>query len=55
MHKFNFKKYYFISDYNINLISNIDKFTNIIYRNYDQKIDIKKILILRDYCQKKGN
>ena len=55
MHKFNFKKYYFISDYNINLISNIDKFTNIIYRNYDQKINIKKILILKNFCQKKGN
>ncbi len=55
MHKFNFKKYYFISDYNINLISNLDKFTNIIYRNYDQKIDIKKILILRNYCRRKGN
>ena len=55
MHKFNFKKYYFISDYNINLISNLDKFTNIIYRNYDQKINIKKISILRNYCQKRGN
>ena len=55
MHKFKFKKYYFISDYNINLISNLDKFTNIIYRNYKQKIDIKKISILKNYCQKKGN
>jgi len=55
MHKFNFKKYYFISDYDINLISNLDKFTNIIYRNYNQKIDIKKILNLKNYCKKKGN
>tara|TARA_B100000524_G_scaffold261466_1_gene142389 strand:+ start:159 stop:698 length:540 start_codon:yes stop_codon:yes gene_type:complete len=55
MHKFNLKKYYFISDYNINLISNIDKFTNIIYRNYDEKINIEKILILRNFCQKRGN
>ena len=55
MHKFKFKKYYFISDYNINLISNLDKFTNIIYRNYDKKINIKKVSILRNYCQKKGN
>ncbi len=55
MHKFKFNKYYFINDYNINLISNLDKFTNIIYRNYDQKINIKKISILRNFCKKKGN
>ena len=55
MHKFNLKKYYFIRDYNINLISNIDKYTNIIFRNYDEKLNIKKILILRNYCKKRGN
>ncbi len=55
MHKFKYEKYYFINEYDTNLIKFQDKSTNIIYRNYKKKIDIKKILILRDFCKKKGN
>ena len=54
MHKLNFKKYYFISEYDTNLIKYQDKETNIIYRNYKDKIDIHKLIILRDFCKKKG-
>ena len=54
MHKLNFKKYYFISEYDTNLIKHQDKETNIIYRNYKDEIDIHKLIILRDFCKKKG-
>ena len=52
MHKLNFKKYYFISEYDTNLIKHQDKETNIIYRNYKDEIDIHKLIILRDFCKK---
>ena len=55
MHKFNQKKYYFISEYDTNLVANLNKSINIIYRNYSKKIDIKKILELINFCKKKGN
>ena len=54
MHKFNLQKYYFISEYDTNLISVQDKNTNIIYRNYAKEIDIQKILKLKNFCKKKG-
>tara|TARA_B100000579_G_scaffold409222_1_gene398057 strand:+ start:2184 stop:2726 length:543 start_codon:yes stop_codon:yes gene_type:complete len=55
MHKFKFDKYYFISDYDTNLIKNQDKRTNIIFRNYNFEIDRQKIKILRNFCKKTGN
>ena len=54
MHKINLKKYYFISEYDTNLINVQDKNTNIIYRNYVEKIDIQKILKLKNFCKTKG-
>ena len=54
MHKFNFNKYYFISEYDTNLINNQIKNLNIIYRNYNQKINIKKIILLKNFCKKRG-
>ena len=54
MHKINYQKYYFISEYDTNLIKQQDKKTNIIFRNYNSKLDITKIKILRDLCKKKG-
>jgi len=54
MHKFNLQKYYFISEYDTNLINVQDKNTNIIYRNYAKEIDIQKILKLKNFCKKKG-
>ena len=55
MHKFYQKKYYFISEYDTNLIDNLDKSVNIIYRNYQNKTDIQQIQKLKNYCKKKGN
>ena len=54
MHKINYKKYYFISEYDTNLIKHQDKKTNIIFRNYNNKTDIDKLKILRNLCRKKG-
>ena len=54
MHKFNCEKYYFISEYDTNLIKYQDKKTNIIFRNYSTQLNIKKITLLRDFCKKKG-
>ena len=54
MHKINYEKYYFISEYDTNLIKYQKKKTNIIFRNYKRKIDVVKITILRDFCRKKG-
>ena len=55
MHTNNLDKYYFISEYDTNLINNQDRSTNIIYRNYAEKVNIKKILELKSFCRKKGN
>ena len=54
MHKINYEKYYFISEYDTNLIKHQDKKTNIIFRNYNGQLSIKKLTILRDFCRKKG-
>ena len=55
MHNFKYKKYYFISDYDTNLIKYQNKKINIIFRNYNEKIEVKKILLLKNFCKKKGN
>jgi len=55
MHNKIFNKYYFINKFNQSHIDKQDKETTIIYRNYNLEIDKKLILILRDYCRKKGN
>ncbi len=54
MHKINYQKYYFISEYDTNLIKQQDKKTNIIFRNYNSELNIAKIKILRNICKKKG-
>ena len=54
MHKNNLEKYYFISDYDTNLIKELDTSVNIIYRNYNNQVDIYKILKFKHYCKKKG-
>ena len=48
-------KYYFISNFDTNNIDQQDKYTIIIYRNYNlKKIDKTIILKLKNYCNKKG-
>ena len=55
MHNKILKKYYFINKFDQ---SHIDKQVNetiIIYRNYNQKVDEKLIIKIKNYCKKKGN
>ena len=54
MHKINYEKYYFISEYDTNLIKYQERKTNIIFRNYNKKLNIDKLKILRNLCRKKG-
>ena len=54
MHKNLFYKFYFIDKFKKNNIDLLDKNTRIIYRNYKKKINIEDIILLRDYCRKKG-
>ena len=55
MHNKILKKYYFINKFDQSHIDKQDKKTTIIYRNYNQEIDKKLILRLKNYCKKKGN
>jgi thiamine-phosphate pyrophosphorylase len=55
MHNKILNKYYFINKFDRSHIDKQDKETTIIYRNYNQEIDKKLILSLRNYCKKKGN
>ena len=55
MHNKIFNKYYFINKFDQSHIDKQDKKTTIIYRNYNQEIDKKLILRLKNYCKKKGN
>jgi len=55
MHNKNLDRYYFIKKFDQSHIDKQDKKTIIIFRNYDQEIDKKLILTIKDYCKKKGN
>ena len=55
MHNKILKKYYFINALNKSIIDKQDKTTIIIYRNYNQKLDKKLILQIKNFCKKKGN
>ena len=49
-------KYYFINSLDTNNLKKQDKKTTIIYRNYtSSKIDINKLLKLKNFFKKKGN
>ena len=55
MHNKILNKYYFINKFDQSHIYKQDKETTIIYRNYDQEVDEKLILRLKNYYKKKGN
>jgi thiamine-phosphate pyrophosphorylase len=55
MHNKFLNKYYFINKFDQSHIDKQFKETTIIFRNYNQKIDKKLILQLKNYCKKKGN
>ena len=54
MHKKILKKYYFIDQFIKSNIDNQDKNTTIIYRNYNKNYKIDEIILIRDYCRRKG-
>jgi thiamine-phosphate pyrophosphorylase len=53
MHNKILNKYYFIKKFDQSHIDKQDKKTIIIFRNYDQAINEKLILIIKNYCKKK--
>jgi len=55
MHNKLLNMYYFINKFDQSHIDKQCKETTIIYRNYNQKIDKKLIIQLKNYCKKKGN
>ena len=46
-------KYYFINKFNQSHIDKVDKSTTIIFRNYNEEINEKLIIKIRNYCKKK--
>ena len=55
MHNKILNKYYFIKKFDQSHIDKQDKKTIIIFRNYDQEVNEKLILKIKNYCRKKGN
>ena len=55
MHNKILDKYYFINKFDKSHIDKQDKKTIIIYRNYNQNLDEKLIIKIKNYCKKKGN
>jgi thiamine-phosphate pyrophosphorylase len=55
MHNKILNKYYFINKFDKSHIDKQDNETTIIFRDYNQKLDKRLILRLRNYCKKKGN
>ena len=55
MHNKILNKYYFIKKFDQSHIDKQNKKIIIIFRNYEQGIDEKLILTIKNYCKKKGN
>ena len=54
MHNKFLNKYYFINKFDQSHIDKQDKKTTIIYRNYNQNLDEKLIIKIKNYCKKNG-
>ena len=52
MHNIIPNKFYFIDTFKKNEIDKLNKETGVIFRNYKDKISIRKIIQLRNYCAK---
>ena len=49
-----FRKYYFISKLETNIIDKLDNRTVVIYRNYNQQVHSKEVILnIKKYCKKK--
>ena len=55
MHNKILNRYYFIKKFDQSHIDKQDNKVIIIFRNYDQSVDEKLILTIKNYCKKKGN
>ena len=55
MHNKTLNRYYFIKKFDQSHIDKQNKKAIIIFRNYDQDIDEKLILTIKNYCKKRGN
>ena len=53
MHKNIPNKFYFINSFKKNNIDKLDNNTGVIYRNYNNKLNVKEILNIKNYCSKK--
>jgi thiamine-phosphate pyrophosphorylase len=47
-------KYYFINEFNTKNIDKLDKYTGIIFRNYNSKNNLKSIISLKNFCKENG-
>jgi len=54
MHKWFPSKYYFINEFNTKNIDKLDKYTGIIFRNYNSENDLKSIINLKNFCKENG-
>ena len=55
MHNKTLNKYYFINKFDQSHIDKQKKETIIVFRNYNQEVNKKLILKLKNYCKKRGN
>jgi len=53
MHKNFPNKFYFINSFTKNNIDKLDNNTGIIYRNYNNSLNVREILKIKKYCSKK--
>tara|TARA_B100000795_G_scaffold161957_1_gene121696 strand:+ start:2957 stop:3505 length:549 start_codon:yes stop_codon:yes gene_type:complete len=51
MHKKNLSRFYFVTNYETDYIKNIDKKINIIFRNYEKPLNLKKLKQFRNFCK----
>ena len=52
MHSNFFKIFIFIDCFNLNDLSSLNKNINLIYRNYNHKIDVNTLLKIKEFCKK---
>ena len=50
-----FNLFCFINDFDFNLINNLPKTTSIIFRNYNNPLNINSLIKTKDLCKKKQN
>jgi thiamine-phosphate pyrophosphorylase len=54
MHNSYPSKYYFINEFNTKNIDKLDKYTGIIFRNYNSENNLKSIVNLKNFCKENG-